>query len=252
MKNLKRYIPDGTRDIMFEESFNRLNIEENLRKIYFKNGYNEVISPALEYYDVFSGENQPIPQEKMFKLFDNGGRILVLRPDMTTPIARIVATKLKDKRVPLKLCYTSNIFRINENFNGKMNEITQSGIEIIGTDNLKADTEVIITGINALLSAGLKNFKIELGQAEFFKGLTEELSMDAFDIEKLRSLIENKNFAALKTFIDENIEFIKPDAETILRELPSLFGGIEVIKKAKAITTNNSALKALESLQGVY
>lgn len=252
MYKWKKYIPEGMKDILFEECISKVKIENGFRSLYLNAGFEEVISPTIEFYDVFNGDDQPMEQEKMYKLFDNQGRILVLRPDMTTPIARIAATKLKDKGIPLKLCYTSNIFRINENFNGKMNEITQSGIEIIGTDNLKADAEVIITGINALLAAGLKNFKIELGQAEFFKGLTEELNMSSEDIEKLRSFIENKNFAALKAFIDENIEFIKPDAEKILRKLPSLFGGIEVIKKAKIMTRNESALKALESLEQVY
>ena len=252
MYKWKKYIPDGMKDILFEECVSKVKIENAFRSLYLNAGFEEVISPTIEFYDVFNGEDQPMEQEKMYKLFDNQGRILVLRPDMTTPIARIAATKLKDKGIPLKLCYTSNIFRINENFNGKMNEITQSGIEIIGTDNLKADAEVIIIGINALLAAGLKNFKIELGQAEFFKGLTEELSMDDLKKEKLRSLIENKNFAALKAFIDDNIDYIKPEAKTILKELPSLFGGIEVIKKAKVMTTNKSALRALESLEKVY
>ncbi|MBC8061762.1 MAG: ATP phosphoribosyltransferase regulatory subunit [Clostridiaceae bacterium] len=252
MYKWKKYIPEGMRDILFEECISKVKIENEFRSLYLNAGFEEVISPTIEFYDVFNGEDQPMEQEKMYKLFDNQGRILVLRPDMTTPIARIAATKLKDKGIPLKLCYTSNIFRINENFNGKMNEITQSGIEIIGTDNLKADAQVIIIGINALLSAGLKNFKIELGQAEFFKGLTEDVDMSFEDIEKLRNLIENKNFASLKTFIDGNIEFIRPNAEAILRELPSLFGGIEVIKKAKEMTANKSALEALESLEQVY
>ena len=252
MHKWKKYIPEGMKDILFEECISKVNVENGFRSLYLNAGFEEVISPTIEFYDVFNGEDQPMEQEKMYKLFDNQGRILVLRPDMTTPIARIVATKLKDKGIPLKLCYTSNIFRINENFNGKMNEITQSGIEIIGTDSLKADAEVIIIGINALVSAGLKNFKIELGQAEFFKGLTEELNMPSEDIERLRSLIENKNFAALKSFIDENIEFIKPETQIILRELPSLFGGIEIIKKAKKMTVNKSALEALQSLEQVY
>jgi len=252
MYNWKKYIPEGMKDILFEECISKVKIENKFRSLYVNAGFEEVVSPTLEFYDVFNGENQPIKQESMYKLFDNQGRILVLRPDMTTPIARIAATKLKDKVLPLKLCYTSNIFRINENFNGKMNEITQSGIEIIGTDNLKADAEVIIIGINALLAAGLKNFKIELGQAEFFKGLTEELNMPSRDLEKLRSLIENKNFGELNGFIDENIELIGVDTQSILRELPSLFGGREVIKKAKEMTTNKRALAALESLQQVY
>jgi ATP phosphoribosyltransferase regulatory subunit len=252
MHKWKKYIPEGMRDILFKECISKVKIENKFRELYINSGFEEVISPTIEFYDVFNGDNQTMAQEKMYKLFDNEGRILALRPEMTTPIARMVATKLKDEVLPLKLCYTSNIFRINENFNGKMNEISQSGIEIIGTASLKADAEVIITGINALLAAGLKNFKIELGQVGFFKGLTEELNMTQEGIEILRTLIENKNFAALKDFIDENNAFIKEDGELILKELPSFFGGIEVIAKARSMTTNKSALEALDSLESVY
>lgn len=252
MYKWRKYIPEGMRDILFEECISKVKIENKFRELYIYSGFEEVISPTIEFYDVFNGDNQTMEQEKMYKLFDNKGRILVLRPDMTTPIARMAATKLKDEALPLKLCYTSNIFRVNENFNGKMNEITQSGIEIIGTSSIKADAEVIITGINALLAAGLKNFKIELGQAEFFKGLTEELNMTEEAIEELRNLIENKNFAALKDFIEENKAFIKEEEEIILKELPSFFGGIEVISKARCMTTNKSALEALDSLERVY
>lgn len=252
MYKWKKYIPEGMKDILFEECISKVKIENEFRELYISAGFEEVISPTIEFYDVFNGDNQTMEQEKMYKLFDNKGRILVLRPEMTTPIARMAATKLKDQALPLKLCYTSNIFRVNENFNGKMNETTQSGIEIIGATSIKADAEVIITGINALLAAGLKNFKIELGQAKFFKGLTEELNMTEDAIEKLRSLIENKNFAALKEFIEENKTFIKEEGEIILKELPSLFGGTEVISKARCMTRNKSALEALDSLESVY
>ena len=252
MNKWKKYIPDGMKDILFEECKTKIDIENKFRKLYLEEGFEEVISPTIEFYDVFNGENQTIEQEKMYKLFDVQGRILVLRPDMTTPIARIAATKLKDHPLPLKLCYTSNIFRINENLNGKLNEITQSGIEILGSQSIKADIEAIIIGINALLAAGLKNFKIELGQAEFFKGITEELDLTEEAIEKVRKLIENKNFAGLKSFIEENQDQIKQEAQKVLIELPTLFGGMEVVNKAKALTKNKSALKALDSIEQVY
>lgn len=252
MNKWKKYIPDGMKDILFEECKTKVEIEDKFRKLYLEEGFEEVISPTIEFYDVFNGPNQPMEQEKMYKLFDVQGRILVLRPDMTTPIARIAATKLKDHPLPLKLCYSANIFRINENLNGKINEITQSGIEIIGCESLKADVEAIMIGIKALLAAGLKNFKIELGQAEFFKGITENLELTEDEIEKARKLIENKNFAGLKNFIEDNEGKINQDAQRVLMELPNLFGGIEVINAAKSLTKNEAALKALDNIQQVY
>ncbi|HEY5560795.1 MAG TPA: ATP phosphoribosyltransferase regulatory subunit [Clostridiaceae bacterium] len=252
MNKWKRYIPEGTRDILFEDCENRSYIEEKLRELYRKNGYNQVISPTLEYYDVFSGEYQPLPQEKMFKLFDNNGRILVLRPDMTTPIGRIAATKLKTQPLPLKLCYNASIYRINEDWNGRFSEISQSGIEIVGIKGSRADAEAISIGIKALEEVGLEDYKIEIGQAEFFKTLMDETKLTQDEKEALRRIVEHKNFTSLREFLAENSENIEDDAMDILGKLPELFGTIEVLDYARKLTKNKKALQALESIQEVY
>lgn len=251
MINLRKYIPDGTRDILFSECTKKNSIENILRNVYIKMGYKEVSSPTFEFYDVYNLKNQPIEQEKMYKLFDNMGRMLVLRPDMTTPIARIAATKIKGKTYPLKLSYTGNIFRMNEALNGKISEITQSGIEILGSSNLRADVEVLITAIRAFLSIGLKDFKIEIGQVEFFKSIMEEINLEDESYEKLRNLIENKNFSEVEYFIGENIDIIGEKSE-VLKRLPELFGGKEVIKKAEKLTKNEKAIEALKTVSEVY
>lgn len=252
MVNWKRYIPEGTKDTLFEECAKKVELEDILRKTYIDSGFLEVVSPTLEFYDVFSGENATLPQEKMYKLFDNQGRILVLRPDMTTPIARIAATKLKDSYYPLRLCYTSNVYRVNESLNGKNSEITQSGIEIIGVKSLKADAEAIITGICALIKCGLKDFKIELGQAEFFKAIIEEVNLEDEEKERLRKNIENKNFTALSEFLENKKDVIKKNTLYMLKELPRLFGNIEILDRVEKLTDNPKALKAIESIKKVH
>lgn len=247
-----RYIPEGTRDVLFEECSKKIEIENILRKVYIDSGFLEVISPTLEFYDVFIGENATLPQEKMYKLFDNQGRILVLRPDMTTPIARISATKLADIQHPLKLCYTSNIYRVNESLNGKNSEFTQSGIEIVGVKGIKADVEVIITGISALLNCGLKNFKIELGQAQFFKAIIGETNLLDEDKEKLRKFIENKNFTALTELLQDKEDKIDEKNLFVLKELPKLFGDIKILDRASELTDNIKAIEALENIRNIY
>ncbi|KEI97784.1 ATP phosphoribosyltransferase regulatory subunit [Clostridium botulinum] len=252
MENWNKYIPEGMKDILFEESNIKLNIEDQLRKIYKYSGFSEIISPTIEFYDVFNSNIQAIPQEKMYKLFDNLGRILVLRPDMTTPIGRITGTKMKECTYPLKLCYTANIFRVNEKLNGKRGEITQSGIEIIGTNGIKSDVDSIVTAINALLSLGLKNFKIELGEAGFFQALTENIEIKEENLKKLKEIIRNKNYVALKKFLDEiSSKYSKEDFE-LIKNLPKLFGDIKIIEKAKALTKNKKALKSLDDIHNIY
>ncbi|KGO13785.1 ATP phosphoribosyltransferase [Clostridium botulinum] len=252
MENWNKYIPKGMKDILFEESNIKLNVEERLRKIYKYSGFSEIISPTIEFYDVFNSNIQAIPQEKMYKLFDNLGRILVLRPDMTTPIGRITGTKMEDCTYPLKLCYTANIFRVNEKLNGKRVEITQSGIEIIGTKGIKSDVDSIVTAINALLSLGLRNFKIELGEAGLFEALTENMRIEEENLKKLKEIIRNKNYVALKKFLDEiSLKYSKEDFE-IIENLPKLFGDIEIIEKAKALTKNEKALQFLNDIYNIY
>jgi ATP phosphoribosyltransferase regulatory subunit len=247
-----RYIPEGTKDILFDECSEKIRIEELLRDSYNACGFKDIITPTLEFYDVFNGDHTTIAQEKMYKLFDNHGRIMVLRPDVTTPIARVTATKLNEAAFPLRFCYTSNVFRVNESMFGKANEVTQSGVEIIGVNSVKADAELIITGINALRNCGLEDFKIEIGQAEFFKSLVEELDVDDECRETIRSFVEDKNFITLDHYLRDKIKDYSEYKLRALREIPRLFGKIEVVEKARKLTGNKDALDALDNIMKVY
>lgn len=247
----KRYIPEGTRDLIFEDCSSRYEVTNRLREFYLGGGFREISSPSLEFFDVFSGDGGFIEQERMYKLFDNQGRIMVLRPDMTTPLARITATKLGDYTYPLRICYSGNIFRVNDIWEGKIGEITQSGVEIIGAKNIKADSEVIVTGISSLLSTGLRKFQIELGQAEFYKALVEELVLEEQQIDRLRDLIEKKNFSSIGAFIDQNEAAFGENAQ-VFKALPELFGGAEVLNRARCLTGNERALGAIDNIAQIY
>lgn len=252
MTSLKKYIPEGTRDILFNECYSKIKIENLLRKAYSQYGYHEVISPTLEFYDVFNMKNQPISQESMYKLFDNKGRILVLRADMTTPIARIASTKIKENMFPMKLCYSENIFRVNETLNGKLSEFTQSGIEIIGIEGIRGDVEALFTAIEALKSIGLKGFKIELGDARFFREITKNLKFNEDKMEKLRLLVQNKNISELREFLEENKAKIDKNTIKILEALPELFGGEEIINEARELLIDPDEIKSLENIKSIY
>lgn len=252
MPSWKKYIPDGTRDILFEDCENKILLEDSFRKVFRCRGYSEVITPTLEFYDVFDEDETWIEQEKMYKLFDNQGRILVLRSDITIPIARIAGTKLKDSCHPLKLSYCLNVFRTNENWNGRKNEFTQSGVEIIGVSSFRADVEVIVTAIQAIVKSNIKNFKLELGQVQFYKGIIEDSQINSEDLEKIRGFIENKNFGALKDFLKTKEELIDEKTIKAINSLPRLFGDISVIDEARKITNNKHALTALDNIEAIY
>jgi ATP phosphoribosyltransferase regulatory subunit len=247
----KKYVPKGTRDLLFDECTRKIDIINALRNVYIQSGFQEVSTPTLEFYDVFHLDNLSIDQEKMYKLFDNSGRILVLRPDMTTPLARVAATRLKGAPYPLRICYSGNIFRMNESWGGKFDEITQSGIEILGSASLTADSEIIITAIKSLLAIGISDFEIELGHANFFKSLIDTVELEGEALEILRRLVENKNFTALNEFVDKNHNRLGGNSE-ILKKLPELFGSIKVLDKAQKLTSSKNALLALEDIAAIY
>lgn len=105
--------------------------------------------------------------KNLYRFVDRDGSILTLRSDMTPAIARIVATTYSDKKMPIRLSYIENLFRHTVNYQGKLNEFTQAGVELIGAHSISADVEVLVMAIKAILSSGVKNFKIDLGHSDF-------------------------------------------------------------------------------------
>jgi ATP phosphoribosyltransferase regulatory subunit len=245
----KIYTPEGVQDILQNECFFKKNLEDRIRKVFRSSGYYEVETPIVEFYDVFSTEENIIPQETMFKFFDQQGRILVLRPDITIPIARVAATKLKDAAYPLRISYIGNAFKYNELGGGKQKEFTQAGVEIIGVNTPEADAGVIATAIDAVKATGLENFQIDIGQVEFFKGLMEETGLSAEETEKMRVLIDRKDFLGIEELVKEHN--IRDDLKELILDLPKLFGSTDVIDRVEKYPINERSIKALNNLRSI-
>lgn len=250
MNKWKRHVPEGVQDYLPDECYNKRIIEDTIRRVFFSNGYDEIETPVFEYFDVFTGEKASIQQEQMLKILEAGGRILVMRPDVTMPIARIAATKFKKSLLPLRLSYISNVYRYEELQIGKQREVAQAGIELMGVEGPEADAEVISTAIQALLQVGLKDFQIDIGQVEFFKGLVEEAGLDPQSTEELRLFIEQKNMLALELFLQELS--ISDKLKEVLLGLPQMYGNIEVLGKVAQSTQNPRCQRAIENIYEVY
>lgn len=250
MKKNNLLTPEGTRDLLFDESVARRTLEDKLRSLFESYGYSEVITPGLEFYDAFMLKTRHFPQESMYKLSDAKGRLMVLRPDSTIPIARLAATRLRDETYPMKLFYNQNIFRINPKNSGRDDEITQSGIEIIGGDSKRADIEVLNIAIEALKACASDDyFSLEIGDSAFFRTLVSKVTDDEEEIETIRSYIEDKNYPALHSALEK---YPKCSEITALEALPKLFGGAEVFEKAEKIFNDTSTAFILAELKQVY
>ena len=224
--------PEGTRDRLFGECMERRSVQNDLTRLFRRRGYTEIITPDMEYYDVFTLAGNNIPQENLTKVIDRSGKICVMRPDMTTPIARVAGTKLKDMVLPRRFYYNGNVYRSSSGHKGENSEIPQCGVELIGAGGIKADLEVIAAAVDAMKTCGLEKFHVELGHAGIFRLFADRLEMDKEEEEKMRCLIEGKNYAALNDFLQpyEN----QPGCGAVKR-LIFLFGGVEVLDEAESL-----------------
>ena len=248
MKKYLRITPEGTKDFLFAECAAMDDVCGRIENVFRTRGFKRVITPGIEFYDVFSLPCSGIAQEDMFKLTDNKGRLMVVRPDSTLPIARMVSSRLKNNVMPVRLYYKQAVYRNNPTLTGRRNEFMQMGVELIGVKGLRADLEVITTAIQSVKSVA-NDFRIELGHAEVFDALSDELSISEEYKEKIRLSIEGKNYSALNNLLDK----LQPcRAVSAIRSLPSLFGGEEVFEKAREICSGTKAAQALDYLHQIY
>ena len=248
MKRNLKITPEGTKDYLFKECTAVDYVCKKIQKVFENHQFHRVITPALEYYDLFSTESSGISAESMFKTTDNSGKIVVVRPDSTLPIARLVSTRMQNEVLPVRLYYNQAVYRNNPSLTGRSNEIMQMGIELIGSKGKRADLEVITTAIQCL-KAVCDDFRIEVGHSMLFASLIASLDVD-FDLkDQIKEYIENKNYSALNYTLD-NLE--QNDTVKAIRSLPSLFGGEEVFSEAEKIIKLPEALKALGYLKNLY
>ena len=214
-------LPEGVRDILPDECERLDALEARLRGKFAAAGFRFVRSAGLEYYDTYAGIRSAVGQEKMFKLTDKDGRLIVLRPDMTLACARIAATTLRAESARL-----------------------------FGEGGAEADAAVISFAAECLREAGLQEFIIDVGHVGFYKGLLEGSGLSEAAAEEIRGYINAKD--AVNTEIALRRNGASARAQAAILALPSLFGDVSVLERAKSLTDNEMALSALSRLGEVY
>ncbi len=237
--------PEGTQDRLFAQCRDLRKAQGELTRLFRQKGYEEISTPEVEFYDLFLRSGNPIPQESMLKIVDRSGKLMVMRPDCTTPIARVAATKLKLSPLPQRLYYNETVFRSGAAHRGGSSEIPQCGIELLGAGGVEADVEAVSVAAEALLAVCPQGFHIELGHAGLFRALAGQLEMSEGQVEEMRALVEGKHFAALE-------EFLRPyegrAAYALLSRLSQLFGGVEVLGEAEKLMGSRPELSYLRKL----
>ena len=241
--------PEGVRDIYNGECAGKLDLLAKLRQKMHLYGFEDIETPSFEYFDIFSEERGTVKAKDMYKFFDRDGNTLVLRPDMTPSIARCAAKYYKDETEPVRLCYSGHTFVNNSEYQGKQKEVTQIGCELINDPSIIADAEMLAVTVDCLLSSGLKDFRIDIGDVRFFKALVTEAGLDEDKTHELRHYIIDKNSFGIEDFLKE--EKVSEELKTVFSTLPKLFGGVESLDSIEKITTNKEALAAIEYLKSL-
>lgn len=252
-KNTTISLPQGVRDILPEEAGKIGRVESGILRVFEKHGFQKVITPLLEYVEVLSlgvGENL---RERVLKFIDpSTGRVVALRPDITPQIARVVATRMKDSPLPLKLCYNENVLRYEEPKEGKSREVLQIGAEYISSEaSPEADAEMITMAIEAMRDLGLESFKIDIGDVGFLRAILDKLTVSADERKLIKEAVAIKDTSGLEDLLEDLGGKVTPDDKQILLNLTTLYGEEEVIKKASSFSKDTETRSSIANLRKI-
>ena len=240
-KNFLPQVPYGTKDILPVEARRKRELENSLARLFDHWGYEEVITPTFEYIDTLVAGGTDSASSDTFKFFDRNGRTLALRTDMTTPIARVAAMRLKEEPLPLRLFYLANVFRQELAQTGRQCEFYQAGVEFFGAASPAADAEVVALAIESILKTGLTHFQVSLGQVDFISGIMTEGGLNADQRHKVKKALTERDLVSLEAVLDGTGIHI-----------PLLQGKMELLDETRMRIASKVSRAALDNLAEIY
>ena len=219
-------IPSGTRDVLPDEMRELRAITEKVRAVFEARGYGEVATPALEYETTLA-RGDAAAAEPAYRLFDEQGNVLVLRSDMTIPIARVVATRYTTAQPPLRFCYFAHAYRSVRPQRGQAREMLQAGVELVGAPGPDGTIEALELLCEVLDAVGLDSYRVGLGDASLYPALLEALGVPAPARAPILHELVTRDFVGLEREI--GALGMEEGASALLLRLPQLRGGPEVL-----------------------
>ncbi len=219
-------IPSGTRDVLPDEMRELRLMTDRIRAVFERAGYGEVYTPALEYETTFE-RGDMVATRPAYRMFDEVGNVLVLRADMTIPIARLAATRYAQAQPPFRFCYFAHAYRGVRPARGQSRELLQAGVELIGSPAPEGTAEALTVLCAALDAAGLETYRVGLGDASLYPGLLEALGVAPDARDRILGELVRGDFVGL----EQEVTALRPgltEAELLLR-VPQTRGGPEVI-----------------------
>jgi ATP phosphoribosyltransferase regulatory subunit len=220
-------IPSGTRDVLPDETREVRAITDALRAVFERRGYGEIYTPALEYESVLARADMA-EAEPAYRVFDESGTVLVLRSDMTVPIARVVATRYAASEPPLRFCYFAHCYRGVPPQRGQQREMLQAGIELIGAPAPHGTAEALTVLCHALDATGLKDYRVGVGDASLFPALMTSLDVPESARGAMLHALVQRDFVGLQEALER--AGVAGEAAQLLFEVPQRRGGPEVLQ----------------------
>ena len=240
-------IPSGTRDVLPDEMRELRAISESLRAVFERAGYGEVYTPALEFETTLARGDVAGPARAAYRLFDENGDVLVLRSDMTVPIARVAATRYAGAEPPLRFAYLAHAYRGVRPQRGQPREFLQAGIELIGSAAPEGTAEALTVLCTALDAAGLEAYRVGLGDASLYPALLESFGVDGAGRERVSRELVERNFVGLEHEL--TALGLAPEAVALLLSVPQIRGGVEVFDRAQGPVAEAAA--GMRSVHGL-
>lgn len=226
-------IPPGTHDVLPDEMRELQRLERALTEVFAGHGYGEVRTPTIEYAEVLErGDERGAPAA--YRFFDESGELLAMRSDMTIPIARLVSDRYATAEPPLRFFYLGNAYRAIRPQRGQMREFRQAGVELVGVEAPEGTVEVVQVLSAALDAAGLTRAVIGLGDADLYRQLLDELSVQGDARDEILGRLAAHDLVGLEVAIAE-LEGLGGSEREMLVQLPSLRGDREVLERAHSL-----------------
>jgi ATP phosphoribosyltransferase regulatory subunit len=238
----------GTRDVLPPESTRLLDVQGLIRDRFKLFGFREVLTPALEYSEVIEEHGL---RDVSYKLFDQDNQMLLLRPEMTTPIARVISQRLAGSPPPHKLSYVLPAYRRASVGRGQSAELYQAGVEVVGSASPREDASTIALLVDVLQSLGLSapsDFAVVLGQSAFYAGYLRHVAPDA--AKAVTGALAAKDLVAVDDLAGE----LPADAAAGVRGIPRIVGPAadeSLLEEAGRFVVGKQSREALENLREI-
>ena len=243
-------IPPGTQILIGRAARRRRVFERTICSVFEGWSYDEIVPPIFDYFDVFIKGMGTGLEERIYRFIDREGNILALRPEFTSLVAKTVATRLASAPTPIRLYYSGEVLRFDKTKGGQQREFAQIGVEHYGGKAETSDVEILLVAVETFERLGISNFQINLGSVDFFGGLIDRFDLSDEQIVELKNVLNLKDQSGLEALLHKLP--LDERRQNILRALPHLTGGRDVLTEARSLIRNPRSVQALDHLDGIY